>query len=118
MFLPQSRSGSGRRLLDLGEQRRPNLAMTAFPTNMQVLPGGSAGAAAVERLLGLALDDSGEVPLEIRHGDVTFTRPRVSDMASLVLSLRWPDKYQYAWSADVTDRDRQIATIKARWRRP
>jgi len=113
-YLPPSAAASSVHLLDQG----PGASLPAALGIMRELPGGSAGAAAVERLLGLALDDTGSVPMEARYGGVTWIRPRVCDMAALVLSLRWPGKYHFAWSADAADRDRQIAAIKATWMKP
>jgi hypothetical protein len=82
------------------------------------LPGGVAGAAAAERFLRSALDDTASVPIEMKYEGVTYARPRVCDMAALALSLRWPAKYPFTWSTDDAGRDRQIAVIKAVWRNP
>jgi hypothetical protein len=76
---------------------------------------GPAGAA-VERLLVSELDDSAKrVGLDGNIGDASFKDPRVCDMAALVLSINWPDKYHYHWAANAADCDAQIAKLRDRW---
>ncbi len=80
------------------------------------LPGKRA-AAAIERLLRAALDDKGQrVGLKGTYDDVSYSDPRVCDMAALVFSQRWPVKYQFHWSENITERDSQIEVIRSTWR--
>jgi hypothetical protein len=80
------------------------------------IPGGKAGAA-VESLLVSALDDKGRrVGMQGTYNDASYKDPRVCDMAALVLSKRWPDKYQFHWAANAADCDTQIAKLRDRWR--
>jgi hypothetical protein len=77
---------------------------------------GPAGAA-VERLLVSELDDSAKrVGLDGNIGDASFKDPRVCDMAALVLSINWPDKYHFHWAAYAAECDAQIAKLRDRWR--
>lgn len=116
MFLPWPRGGTRMHLLDQG--RGTSLPATLLTATMPELPGGAGSTAAIEHLLRTALDDTGAVPMEGKIDDVNVYLPRVCDMAALVLSRRWPAKYQFVWSTDAADRDRQIAVIKAAWRNP
>jgi hypothetical protein len=75
-------------------------------------PGGPAGAA-VERLLGVALDDRGQrVGLKGTYDDVSYADPRVCDTAAFVLSRRWPQQNRFTWPASLAERDAQIAVIR------
>lgn len=80
------------------------------------LPAGEAGFA-IERLLIAALDDP-ERRSEMKgsYNEVSYEDPRVCDMAALVLSQRWPEKYQFQWAADSKERDTQIGRTRDRWR--
>jgi hypothetical protein len=105
VFLPRGNGGgsSSGRGVDRLDPDVPNL------------PAGAAGAA-IERLLIAALDDTARrYAMKGMWKDVTFEDPRISDMAALVLSTRWPEKYQFRWSNDVADCDRQIEVIRNKW---
>jgi hypothetical protein len=80
--------------------------------NITSLPGGEAGVA-IERLLVAALDDKGQrFGLKGYYNEVSFEDPRVCDMAALVLSKRWSQRYQFNWSATAAERDAQIDVMK------
>lgn len=82
------------------------------PEDIANLPGGEAGAA-IERALGAALDDKGQQQgLKGDYNGIAFEDPRVCDMAALVFSERWPEKYQFHWSANIAERDSQIEVIR------
>lgn len=84
--------------------------------DMTDLPTGEAGVA-IERLLISALKDSNRrVGMQGTIDDASYKDPRVCDMAALVLSKRWPDKYHFHWSANATECDAQIAKLRDRWR--
>lgn len=109
--------GSGRKSV-LDNSRGAMLSMGLFPNTGQDLPGGVAGATAAEQFLGAALDDIRTVPMQGENAGVIYYRPRVCDMAALTLSRRWPERYQFTWSVDDADRDRQIAVIKTTLKKP
>jgi hypothetical protein len=76
------------------------------------LPVGTAGRA-IQRLLVAALDDNQtQTGVQGTYDDVSYQEPRVCDMAALVFAKRWPAKYTFHWSANITERDVQIATIR------
>ncbi len=103
VFLPRKQGGTSGPVVILNGE---------LPT----LPGGPAGVA-IERLLGVALDDKEpRVGLKGNYGDVTFTDPRVCDMAALTMSERWPQIYAFRWSDSVRERDAQIEKIRTIWR--
>ncbi len=108
--------GGSKRVLDNG--RGAMLSMGVFPNTGQNLPGGVAGAAAAEQFLGVALDDTRTVPMQGEYPGVIFHAPRVCDMAALALARRWPAKYQFTWTVEDADRNRQIAAIKAARSKP
>jgi hypothetical protein len=64
-----------------------------------------------------ALDDT-----DRRHGlkwdfnEVSTDNPRICDVAALVLSTRWPEKYRFQWVKNPTEADAQIAKIRGKWR--
>lgn len=75
-------------------------------------PGGTAGDA-IQRLLLAALDDTQtQTGVQGTFDDVPYQEPRVCDMAALVFAKRWPGKYTFQWSASITARDVQVATIR------
>jgi hypothetical protein len=81
------------------------------------LPGGEAGLA-IDRLLAAALDQTGQRFNMKGNFDATvYEDPRVCDLAAFALARRWPQKYQFQWSGTVTERDAQIAVIRARWQK-
>jgi len=47
-----------------------------------------------------------------KSGGGLFATGRVCDMAALVLSERWPEKYQFRWVVDTAECDTQIAVIR------
>ena len=80
------------------------------------LPAGEAGRA-IERLLATALDDrERRFGLKGTYNQFSYSDPRVCDVAALVLSGRWPEKYRFEWSATSTECDAQIAGMRDRWR--
>jgi hypothetical protein len=80
------------------------------------LPLGEAGSV-IERLIVNALSDTERrFALKGTYGDVGYEDPRICDVAALVLSKRWPQKYPFAWSATSMENDAQIAKMRDRWR--
>ena len=78
----------------------------------RTLPDGDAGRA-IERMLLAALDDSEQRTSKTGTiNGVTWSDPRVCDMAALVLATRWPEKYRFPWSRDLSERDVHIAAIR------
>jgi hypothetical protein len=113
-FMPRAKSRDEGEALDGPDF---NLVMVVGGT-LPKLPGGAADTA-IERLLAVALDDK-----EQRAGyrrtfdDVTWRDPRVCDVAALVLSLRWPERYPFRWTPDEAGRDAQIVSIRnTYWKR-
>jgi hypothetical protein len=83
--------------------------------DMPSLPAGAAGAA-IERLLVAALDDTNRrVGTKGYYDEASYEDPRLSDLAALVLSKRWPAKYQFQWSANAAECDAQIEVIRNTW---
>ncbi len=78
---------------------------------------GNDAALAIDRLLVAALGQKAT-----RHhmrGSIDGTiyeDPRVCDLAAFVLARRWPQKYQFAWSGTVEERDAQVALMREQWR--
>jgi len=107
VFLPRGNgggSGSGR-------------SVSRLDADIAELPGGAAGTA-IERLLVAALDDTARrYDMRGSWNGITWEDPRISDMAALVLSTRWPAKYRFQWVADVRQCDLQIAAMRDTWRR-
>lgn len=82
-----------------------------------LLPGGTVGAA-IDRLLGAALDDKGQrVGLTGAYDEFSYIDPGVCDIAALVISRRWPQKYHFTWAASPIERDAQITLIRSAWAR-
>ncbi len=78
------------------------------------LPG--SAAAAIERLLRAALDDKGQrVGLKGSYDDISYSDPRVCDIAALAISKRWPQQYRFTWPTSMTERDAQIDLIRSTW---
>jgi hypothetical protein len=74
-------------------------------------------SAPIERLLVEALGDSAQrLGMSGYYDEVSFKDPRVCDIAALVLSRRWPDKYSFHWSASSAECDEQIMKLRAQWR--
>jgi len=106
VFLPFPKSFSGG---GLGE----TVNVHGNPNDyMEKLPDGPAGAA-IERLLATALDDTERrVGTEGNYNEFSYADPRVCDMAALVLTERWPKKYQFRWDGTSTDCDVEIARLR------
>ena len=97
---PKNRSGKG-----------PSVSVMSRP-GAATLPEGPAGAA-IDRLLGAALDDRGQrIGLSAKLDDVSYEDPRVCDMAAFVFATRWPNKFQFTWPATLAERDAQIEVIR------
>lgn len=80
------------------------------------LPAGEAGLA-VERLLVSALaDPERRLGMEGHYNEAAYKDPRICDTAALVLSKRWPEKYQFHWAKSAPECDAQIARLRDRWR--
>jgi hypothetical protein len=109
-FLP---SGNG-----FGSSHGRGISLTGLPVGgTPGFPTGAAGAA-IERLLVASLDDTARrYDMRGSWNGITWEDPRISDMAALVLSTRWPAKYRFQWVADVRQCDVQIAAMRDTWRR-
>ncbi len=84
--------------------------------NIPQLPGGAADAA-IERLLVSSLDDTEKrIGMKGHWNDVSWENPRICDVAAFVLSRRWPEKYQFQWSANAPKADSQIESMRSKWR--
>jgi hypothetical protein len=77
-------------------------------------PGGAVGTAIEQLLIGLLSDRDPRKGLTGNYDEASYTDPRICDMAAMVLSKRWPDKYAFTWSESDADRDSQIARQLAR----
>lgn len=76
------------------------------------MPAGDAGAA-IECLLVAALDDTARrVGMKGYFDDASYEDPRICDLAALVLSRQWPDKYHFQWSANAAECDGEIEKIR------
>jgi hypothetical protein len=47
--------------------------------------------------------------------EASYKDPRICDLAALVLTRRWPDKYQFHWAETAAECDPQIAKLRDRW---
>ncbi len=66
----------------------------------------------IERLLLSALKDTGRrTGMDGSFNGANYKDPRICDMAALVLSTRWPEKYRFLWTANAADCDGQIAKM-------
>jgi hypothetical protein len=80
--------------------------------NLPTLPDGPAGAA-IDRLLGAALDDREQrIGLSATYDDMSYEDPRVCDMAAFVFATRWPQKYRFTWPKTIAARDAEIEVIR------
>lgn len=80
------------------------------------LPAGEAGLA-IERLLVSALDDTERrFGMKGNYNEASYEDPRICDMAAVVLSCRWPEKYRFQWVASSAECDAQIARLRDHWR--
>ena len=80
------------------------------------LPDGLAENA-ILKLLFLSLDDR-EV-MQGKKGTIAgmaYVNPRVCDLAALVLTTRWPQRFVFRWDDDTSGRDAQIEGIRRRTR--
>ncbi len=74
-------------------------------------------SAAMERMLVSELDDTGRrVGMSGNYNEVSYKDPRVCDMAALVLSRRWPEKYHFKWTENAAECDTQIVKLRDLWR--
>jgi hypothetical protein len=73
--------------------------------------------AEVEGLLVRALDDTEEYTDMMFHWyDTSFYDPRLCDLAGFVLSLRWPERYEFDPESPLVELDRQLVKLKNVWR--
>ncbi len=80
-------------------------------------PDGEAGVI-LERLIMSALaDTTRRFAMKGRYGEVSYEDPRICDLAALVLSQLWPERYTFRWVADAAECDSQILPIRIRWRK-
>ena len=85
--------------------------------DIQKLPAGAASTRRSSACALSALDDpTPRLKMQGNYNEVAYEDPRICDMAALVLSKRWPDKYRFQWVANEAERDAQTgacATDKA-----
>jgi hypothetical protein len=84
--------------------------------DMADLPGGAAGEAIEELLVNALEDEAWCFGPQGRINGVRYSNPRLCEMAALVLTQRWPDKYPFRWVAVRGERAQQIDKIRNRWR--
>jgi hypothetical protein len=73
-------------------------------------------AAEAEGLLIHALDDTEEYTIVLGWGDKSSYDPRLCDLAGYVLSLRWPERYEFDPESPLVELDRQLVELKNVWR--
>jgi hypothetical protein len=90
------------------------LHLRAWPSPLDMpAPSPHAAEPAIRRLLFALLNDNAYLAgLTATFDDDMFDDPRVSDLAALVLSQRWPQEYSFQWTTDVATRDAEIETIR------
>ena len=72
--------------------------------------------AAIEELLVGRLDDTAETNESGYRDGVSYSHPRLCDLAADALRARWPDRYLFDLSAGTPARDAQIIQCKNVWR--